>query len=96
MINRRIIFASIIIIFIIIVIKLTYTLSLEEIISGDENLADNDIRIEKKNLINKEGLTIKDRYLPQEGYTRLEYEERSFAEFLRNQKLKSYGEKVLY
>jgi len=48
------------------------------------------------NLINKEGLTIKDRYLPIEGYLRVEYEEGSFAEFLRNQKLKPYGEKVLY
>ena len=48
------------------------------------------------NLINKEGMTIKDRYLPIEGYIRVEYEEGSFAEFLRNQKLKPYGEKVLY
>ena len=48
------------------------------------------------NLINKEGLTIKDRYLPIEGYLRVEYSEESFAEFLRNQKLKPYGEKVLY
>ena len=48
------------------------------------------------NLIHKEGLTIKDRYLPIEGYLRVEYEEGSFAEFLRNQKLKPYGEKVLY
>jgi len=48
------------------------------------------------NLVNKEGLTIKDRYLPIEGYLRVEYEEGSFAEFLRNQKLKPYGEKVLY
>ncbi len=47
-------------------------------------------------IVNKEGLTIKDRYLPIEGYIRVEYEEGSFAEFLRNQKLKSYGEKVLY
>ena len=47
-------------------------------------------------LINKEGLTIKDRYLPVEGYIRVEYSEGSFAEFLRNQKLKPYGKKVLY
>lgn len=47
-------------------------------------------------LINKEGLTIKDRYLPVEGYIRVEYSEESFAEFLRNQKLKPYGKKVLY
>ena len=46
--------------------------------------------------IDKEGMTIKDRYLPIEGYTKIEYAEGSFAEFLRNQKLKPYGEKVLY
>lgn len=44
----------------------------------------------------KEGMTIKDRYLPIEGYIRTEYAKGSFAEFLRNQKLKPYGEKVLY
>jgi hypothetical protein len=48
------------------------------------------------NLVNKEGMTVKDRYLPVEGYVRAEYEDGSFAEFLRNQKLKPYGEKVLY
>ena len=41
-------------------------------------------------------MTIRERYLPVEGYDRVEYEEGSFAEFLRNQKLKPYGEKVLY
>ncbi|MDI9496745.1 MAG: DUF4846 domain-containing protein [Bacillota bacterium] len=41
-------------------------------------------------------MTVKDRYLPVEGYVRAEYEDGSFAEFLRNQKLKPYGEKVLY
>ncbi|WP_326911520.1 DUF4846 domain-containing protein [Sedimentibacter sp. MB31-C6] len=46
--------------------------------------------------INKEGMTIRDRYLPIEGYIRAEYAEGTFAEFLRNQKLKPYGEKVLY
>lgn len=46
--------------------------------------------------INKEGMTIEDRYLPIEGYTRNEYGLHSFAEFLRNQKLKPYGEKILY
>ena len=40
------------------------------------------------NLLNKEGMTVKDRYLPIDGYTRVEYEEGSFAEFLRNQKQK--------
>lgn len=51
---------------------------------------------ENSSHINQDGLTIKNRYLPLEGYTRIEHEEGSFAEFLRNQKLKPYGEKVLY
>lgn len=40
--------------------------------------------------------TIESRYLPIEGYKRVEVEKGSFGEFLRNQKLKPYGEKVLY
>ena len=51
---------------------------------------------ENSSHINRDGLTIKDRYLTIEGYTRIEHEEGSFGEFLRNQKLKPYGEKVLY
>lgn len=51
---------------------------------------------DKPNLLNNEGKTIKDRYLTPEGYSRVEVEEGSFAEFLRNQKLKPYGDKVLY
>ncbi len=43
-----------------------------------------------------DGITIKARYLPLEGFTRVEVEKGSFGEFLRNQKLKPYGEKVLY
>ena len=38
---------------------------------------------ENNSQINKEGMTIKDRYLPIEWYTRIEYKEESFAEFLR-------------
>lgn len=51
---------------------------------------------EKTSLLNKTGMTIKDRYFPPKGYTRVELEKNSFAEFLRNQKLKPYGEKVIY
>ncbi len=47
-------------------------------------------------LVNEEGLTIADRYLPPEGYTRIEIEEGSFASFLRNHALKPYGTKALY
>lgn len=50
----------------------------------------------KETYINPNGMTIQDRYLPPKDYTRIEVEENSFGEFLRNQKLKPYGEKVLY
>lgn len=43
-----------------------------------------------------QGSTIGSRYLPVEGYKRVDVEEGSFGEFLRNQKLKPYGERVLY
>lgn len=52
--------------------------------------------VETENLLNKDGMTILERYSAPGGYTRIEVEEESFAEFLRNQKLKPYGEKVLY
>ncbi len=43
-----------------------------------------------------QGSTIESRYLPVEGFRRVEVEDGSFGEFLRNQRLKPYGEKVLY
>ena len=46
--------------------------------------------------INEEGLTIVERYPAPEGYLRIETGEKSFGEFLQNQKLKAYGEKVIY
>lgn len=51
---------------------------------------------EKTSLLNKDGMTIKDRYFPPKEYTRVEVEENSFADFLRNQNLKPYGDKVNY
>lgn len=47
-------------------------------------------------ILNKEAMTIIDRYLTPIGFERIEVEENSFGEFLRNQELKPYGEKVLY
>lgn len=47
-------------------------------------------------LINEDGNTIGERYFPPKGFERVEVSENSFGEFLRNQKLKPYGEKVLY
>ncbi|SDZ07877.1 protein of unknown function (4846) [Proteiniborus ethanoligenes] len=43
-----------------------------------------------------DGITIETRYLPPEGYTKVEVVKGSFEEFLRNQRLKPYGEKALY
>ncbi len=52
--------------------------------------------VEEDNILNKDGMTIKDRYSTPASFKRIEVESNSFGEFLRNQKLKSYGEKVLY
>ena len=48
------------------------------------------------NLLNKEGMTVAERYLPPPGYNRTDVEPDSFGDFLRQQRLKSYGEKALY
>ena len=48
------------------------------------------------NYVNKKGTTIETRYNVPTGYKRVNVEKGSFAEFLRNQKLKPYGEKALY
>jgi hypothetical protein len=60
--------------------------------------AENKTSIEKEDfeLLNKEGKTISERYNTPEGFERIDVEEGSFGEFLRNQKLKPYGEKALY
>jgi hypothetical protein len=50
----------------------------------------------KAEIINEEGTTIKERFLPPEGSERLEAATGSFAEYLQTLKLKAYGEKVLY
>lgn len=50
----------------------------------------------KAEIINEEGTNIMERFLPPEGSERIEAYSGSFAEYLRNLKLKSFGEKVLY
>lgn len=50
----------------------------------------------EESILNKDGMTILERYAPPKGYNRIEVADGSFADFLRNQKLKNYGEKVLY
>ena len=52
--------------------------------------------IKSEKLLNPEGMTIETRYGVPQGYKRVVVEKGSFAEFLRNQKLKPYGEKVQY
>lgn len=53
---------------------------------------------ENKNIqiVNPSGMTVETRYNVPSGYNRVMAEKGSFAEFLRNLKLKPYGEKVLY
>ena len=46
--------------------------------------------------INEEGTTAYERFNAPEGYTKVECEEGSFGEYLRNYNLKEYGEKALY
>ena len=46
--------------------------------------------------VNPDGMTIETRYNVPEGYKRVAIEKGSFADFLRKQKLKPYGEKALY
>ena len=46
--------------------------------------------------VNAQGSTVETRYSTPEGFRRVKVEEGSFGEFLRNQKLKPYGEKALY
>lgn len=50
----------------------------------------------EESILNKDGMTILERYAPPKGYIRIEAVDGSFADYLRNQELKAYGEKVLY
>lgn len=45
--------------------------------------------------VNKDGMTIKDRFLLPDGYTRVDVEDDSFGAYLRNLPLKNDGSKVL-
>ncbi|MEH6537931.1 MAG: DUF4846 domain-containing protein [Psychroserpens sp.] len=51
--------------------------------------------VEAPSLINKDSLTIKSRVNVPEGYKRVVYEDGSFAEYLRNYKLKPFGKKII-
>ena len=83
---------------IIILVLLTSCRSIE-----DNSESSSRSSITEKNKANKntshvilEGSTIGTRYSTPEGFTRVEVDKGSFEEFLRNQKLKPYGEKALY
>ena len=52
--------------------------------------------ISSEKSVNPNGTTVETRYNVPKGYNRVKVEKGSFAEFLRNQKLKPYGEKALY
>ena len=64
--------------------------------NNSEPVVEETSTLDKSMLLNKEGSTIEARYLPPKDFNRLEIDEGSFADFLRKQKLKPYGEKVLY
>lgn len=51
---------------------------------------------EESSLIIEDGTNVLERYAPPLGFTRKDEEVGSFGEFLREQKLKPYGEKALY
>lgn len=78
----------------------------EENVEADTNIKKDEVfevdnqnvvnNITQKPVLNPEGVTIEERYNPPAGYTRVEVDKDSFGQFLRNQKLKPYGEKVLY
>lgn len=62
-----------------------------------ENLVEVEVEIkEEGHTVNIDGATIEERYPEPKDYLRTQVEEDSFGEFLRNQKLKAYGEKVIY
>lgn len=50
---------------------------------------------ETPSLINKDSLTIKSRVNAPKGFTRVAYEKGSFADYLRNYKLKPFGSKII-
>lgn len=66
------------------------------LVEGDKNKPTPIEEIVEEIIISKEAMTIQDRYSTPIGFERIEVEENSFGEYLRNQKLKPYGEKVLY
>ncbi len=65
----------------------------KDIESSDKEIGEN---LQSAVLLNPDGQTIEERYNPPEGFKRVQVEPGSYQEFLRKQKLKPYGSKVLY
>lgn len=85
----------------LLIITLLFLTSCKEVknnidLSESINTPQEIIVAKSSNYIIPQESTIESRYLPIEGYKRVEVEKGSFGEFLRNQNLKPYGEKVLY
>lgn len=88
-------------ILLVLVISFLITGCNSNLVKKDENKVIDKIapiveKVDESIIINKEAMTIKDRYSTPVGFERIEEEVNSFGEFLRNQELKPYGEKVLY
>jgi len=86
--------------------RVLFLIAMILVLTGCDNVAEKDIVYENEvensanekvyEILNENGNTIKERYKTPEGFKRIDVDENSFGEFLRNQKLKPYGEKALY
>lgn len=57
---------------------------------------DTESSLTEESLLNPSAMTIEGRYVPPKGFERTKASDDSFGKFLRSQKLKPYGDKVLY
>ncbi len=72
-------------------------IGLKNLFSGTNKLNYTDITREReKNLIFREGKTLRERVLPPKGFTRIEAEKGTFGDYLQNLPLKPHGAPVLY
>lgn len=87
-----------ILLLIIILISLTSCKSIKNNVelSSPINTSEEGEKTKDTSYIIPNGSSIEERYLTLEGFKRVEVKKGSFGEFLRNQRLKPYGEKVLY
>ncbi|MDP3387021.1 MAG: DUF4846 domain-containing protein, partial [Eubacteriales bacterium] len=64
--------------------------------TNDNTTTVNNETASEVSLLNKEGMTVAERYLTPLGYTRTDEASDSFGAFLRHQRLKPFGEKAMY